>query len=309
MKNDCTIVILSFNVKDITDKSLQDAEIAVDFYQKQTGNSCEIVVVDNGSSDKTVEMIRKKYKNVTLVALPKNMGVSYGYNIGMKQAKTPYILLINSDTLLKKSTIVDAMFYMNTHPNCDVATGEIITPNERFRGIGGYLPSPFKTIRWLLGFESMPFFSRFLKRIYGDTKDYTKEQVIEWVPTCFFFLRKTVFEKTHGHDEEMFLYMEDLEWCKRIHDEGMTICYTPSIQAVHLGGASTSKKSETSYLFLLQRNIDGLRYYHNKHHPKTLWLIDVCLMLGNGIRGFFYTLSNNKIKAFAYKQVILKDQL
>ncbi len=309
MKNDCTIIILSFNVKDITDKCIRDAKAAMHFSQKRIKNRIVIIVVDNGSSDGTVEMVKKKYKDVILVALRKNMGVAYGYNAGMKRAKTPYILLINSDTLLKTSTLVDSLLYMNMHVKCDVATGIVISPNEKFRGIGGYLPTPFKTVRWLLGFENLPFFSQFMKRIYADKKDFTKEQQIEWIPTCFFFLKKEVFKKTHGHDEKMFLYMEDLEWCKRIYDKKMKIYYAPSIQATHLGGASTSKKTDVSYLFLLQRNVDGLVYFHKKHYPKTVWLIKIFLKFGCKIRGLFYTMTNNKTKAFAYTHVLFKKSI
>src|SRR5258708_1225027 len=271
MKNDCSIVILSYNVKDITDQCIQKAKIAASYSENKLSNRVKIIVVDNGSADGTVELIRRKHNDIIFLALPKNMGVAYGYNEGMRHVKPPYFLLINSDTLLNKSTIFDSLTYMNSNPECAVATGEINTPHEKFRGIGGYLPSPFKTIRWLLGIENISFFNRHVKRIYGDTRDYSKEQIVEWVPTCFFFCRKEVFTKTQGHDERMFLYMEDLEWCKRIHDKGMKIFYSPTISAVHLGGASTSKKSEVTYLFLLQRNIDGLRYYHKKHHFRTAW--------------------------------------
>lgn len=307
MKNDCTIVILSFNVKDITDQSIQHAKIAADYSHNKLSNHVRIIVVDNGSSDSSAEMVRGKYPDVKLIALPKNMGVAFGYNAGMKQVKTPYFVLINSDTLLKPSTIFDSISYMNSNNECAVATGEVISPNEKFRSIGGYLPSPFKTIRWLLGFENISFLHRHMKCIYGDTKDYSREQIIEWIPTCFFFCRKEVFTKTHGHDEKMFLYMEDLEWCKRIHDKGMKIFYSPTISAVHLGGASTSKKPESNYLFLLQRNIDGLRYYHSKHHPKTAWFIDITLRFGIWIRSIYYTLSGNSQKASAYKKVVFKS--
>src|SRR5260221_296448 len=144
MKNDCTIIILSYNVKDITDECLRKAKISASYSQKKLSNRVKIVIVDNGSTDGTVAMIRKKYPDVTFIAFPKNTGVSYGYNAGMKRVTTPYFLLINSDTLLNPSTIYDSLLYMNSNAQCAVATGVVNIPHEKFTGIGGYLPSPLK---------------------------------------------------------------------------------------------------------------------------------------------------------------------
>src|SRR5579859_3322224 len=111
MKNNCTVVILSYNVKDITDECVKSVILSKEFAQKKLNNSVKILVVDNGSTDGTVQMLRKKYKDVDLIELPKNLGPACGYNAGMKKAKNPYILLINSDVFLDKTTLYDSISF------------------------------------------------------------------------------------------------------------------------------------------------------------------------------------------------------
>ncbi|HSW97233.1 MAG TPA: glycosyltransferase family 2 protein [Candidatus Saccharimonadales bacterium] len=301
MRN-CSVIILSYNTKKITDTAIQKAKKAAIYSEKRLRNKNEIIVVDNGSTDGSVEMLAQKHPEVISIQLPKNVGVARGYNEGMKKAKGDYILLINNDTYLFKDTIYNAILYMEKNRNADVMYCRVVNRDKEFVPIGGHLPTPFKTIRWLLGGESIPLLRNYMKRLYT-YNDYQKDFQIEWIPTCFFFMRKAVYQKTKGHDKNMFLYMEDVEFCKKINDEGFQIWFTPTFSAMHLGGQSSVEQMQS--LFLLQKQIEGLLYYQKKHFLNTFRLVKTFVFLGLKLRSVLFYLLGNIHKAKIYNDIVL----
>src|SRR5579871_4453446 len=142
----CTIVILSYNVKNVTDICISKALAAKKYAESILENEITITVVDNGSPDNTAAMIRKKYKNVELVALKENVGASAGYNAGLRVAQSPFILIINSDTYLEEDTVLKSLQYMKSHKKTDVLMVRLVDEHQEFRPYGGHLPTPARTI-------------------------------------------------------------------------------------------------------------------------------------------------------------------
>jgi GT2 family glycosyltransferase len=267
-------------------------------------NNIEIIVVDNGSTDGTLEMIRKKHKTARVLAQKTNVGVARGYNIGMENSKGEYILIINSDTYIEKDTLSKCLSYLEKNKQCDVVMARLTTLEGEFKPYGGFLPTPLRTIRWLLGFESIPFLKNHINKIYQyEAKHYINANIIEWAPTCFYFMRSEVFKKTKGHDEKMFLYMENIEWSKRIYDAGMRIWFVPTIGSIHIGGESTRKKLPS--IFLLRRQLEGAKYYHKKHFPRSFLLINLFLYLGFSARSLAYISTGKKEKGLNYFKALL----
>lgn len=294
-----TLVILSYNVKSITDECLTKAEKAAEHLKRATNLKANIILVDNASSDGTAEMVKSKHKKIKLFALKENLGVSKGYNLGMKHSKTELILLMNSDTLLHKDTLVKAVSFISDNADCSVLMVKLTTRKGEFRPYGGYLPTPKRLFFWLLGLESFPYLNKKLKRIYSYKSSlYNDNFEMEWAPTCFFLLRKEVYEKTKGHDENLFLYMDDIEFCKRIKDAGFKIYFTPVTSAIHLGGESSDK--QLPQLSILKFQVYGIRYYFKKHFPGTYRLVNSLLFFGFSARAFLYILLGKPHSSLAY---------
>lgn len=301
---DCTVIILSYNTKDVTDVCLQKAEASANQCKKNTGNSIKIIIVDNGSNDGSCEMIKEKHPNVQLISLSENIGYSRGNNLAMKQAKTNFILLLNNDAYLEKNTLESALEFMTKKPSCDALCVKLIYPGGGFQPFGGSLPTPLRTIFWTFGLESVPILKRLIRPIYQyDPNFFAKDQQTEWCSTGFFLMRKKVYDATRGFDDRLFLYMEDVEWCKRIKDNNFKICYTPSIAIVHLGGFTCKKFSKR---ILLQRHVEGLLHFHKVHYPKTYNAISGCLFAGMMLRYVFYAIIKQSEKADAYNEMLKK---
>ena len=293
---DCTIVVLSYNTCQITRTCL--AKIA-----QLEGPRPDVIVVDSASSDGSSEMIEREFPRVKLVKLNHNLGPGAGYNAGMKRAKTKYILIINSDTYLPPNLLKKTLGYMADHPGCDGLICRKVDSEGQFEPYCGNIPTPLRTIRWLMGFESVPWINKFLPRIYGyPLPDYEHDFRVGWAPTFFFLLKKEVYTKTGGHDEAIFLYMDDVEWFKRINDAGFKIWYTPIATVVHLGGSSTKKK-QVGNQFLLANQVKSIAYMQRKHYPRTWWLVRICLWLGMRIRGAYYLCRGNQELGIPYWHV------
>jgi GT2 family glycosyltransferase len=300
--NDCTVVILSFNTKDVTDECLRKTKQAAAYAQRELNNKTEIIVVDNGSIDDSVEMIQRKHPDVTLIALKKNVGYSCGNNLALKKASTPFILLLNSDTYIRENTLVQSISYMAKHPACDILSARLVYPDNSFQAHSGFLPTPFRTIRWAFLIESIPVIKNFIQPIYQYNPEFYKtERTLDWASTGFFFIRKSVYDRTGGFDERIFLYMEDVEWCQRIKNNELRIQYSPTIDVVHLGGFSSKKFPSAT---LLRRHIEGMAHFHSVHYPKTVHAVMGCVMTGMFLRAVFYSLTVQPTKASPYWEVI-----
>jgi N-acetylglucosaminyl-diphospho-decaprenol L-rhamnosyltransferase len=299
---DLSIIILSFNNADIIDECLTRTEASAEISTAKHHHKIEIIVVDNGSKDGSLAIIKTKHPKVKLIELPENIGPARGNNIGLKAATSPYLLLINSDTFLDKNSLADIFDYIAVNNDWGVLTVKLVFGDGRFQAFGGFLPTPLRTIFWTLGIESLPIIKNLILPFYQYNQQfYQTEQTFGWAANSFFLIKRNVYEKTLGLDNRMFVHMEDVEWCQRIVNAGYKIHYTPEITVTHLGGKSTKKFDEFS---LLQQHLAGLKYFHTKHYPLTWFIVKIFLKLGLILRASYFYITGKQLKFKAYQQAI-----
>jgi GT2 family glycosyltransferase len=299
---DCTVIVVSYNNSDVIGECLVRVAQAKAHCEQKLGNSVQCIVLDNKSTDGSQALIREQYPFVQLVELDQNYGPAVANNRGMALATTPYMLLINSDTYLEEDTLTKIFQYIQAGHRVDVVCVRLWFGDGRFQPFGGSVPTPFRTIRWSLLMERIPFFKNYIKPIYQyNKKFYTKEQCFGWIATSFFFLHRRVYEATRGLDEKMFIHMEDVEWCKRIIDHGFTIKYLPRVSSIHLGGKSTKKFSS---LKLLTQHVSGMKYFHLKHYPRYWFMVRTALKVGMVLRCLIYFAADNVEQAQAYLEIL-----
>lgn len=303
-QQDCTIILLSYNSLEVTDTCLTKLKESVSYCTEILKNNIKVIVVDNDSKDGSVSMIREKHPFVHLIALEENIGYAAGNNLAMKTVDTPYILLMNSDTYIKKDSVVKSLQKIEGRKDCDVLVSKWVTADGVFHNYGGYLPTPLRIILWAFGFESLPIIKNFIHKIYSyNSAFYNKEGYMQWCPPCFMTLRKKVYTLTDGFDDKLWFHMVDVEWCKRMNQKGLTLLFTPTIEVVHLGGAS-SKGLEAS---LIGDNFKGLMHYCRKHYPKDVRLVASIVKFGLKIRSLLFTLKGDKNLAKTYQ--IASDEI
>ena len=296
---DLSIIILSYNTKDITLRALDKLKLAMDYCQKKLGNRIEVMVLDNASDDGSAQAIKAEFPWVKVSTSYINLGFSKGNNKMMKKAKTPYTLLLNSDVYVDEDSLYKAYAYFRVNLNCDVLGARLNYADGRLQASAGNLPNPLNLITWIFSFTFLPLSNIIIPPFHPKGKRFfSKAHQVGWVMGAFLMLKKEVFKKTGGFDENLFMHMEEVEWCKRIKEAGFKIWYVPPVEAVHLHGASTSFDLSSSFL----NELKGIKYYLNEYYKSFYFPLKLILILGLIGRIMAFSLLGKGARARVYRE-------
>lgn len=197
---------------------------------KNISRNDELIIVDNNSSDLTVEKI-SKFKNVTLVLSDKNLGFSGGNNLGAKKANGQYLFFLNPDTEIEKP-ILDELIFFYEEKEAGIIGPKLVEPS-------GMIQASVRKLPTLLG-----AFQEYILGIKNSYIQYIPEtdQPIEVgaVYGAAMLISSKLFEKIKGFDERYFLYYEDIDLCRKVKKAGKKIYYFPQALIKHTVGGSRS---------------------------------------------------------------------
>jgi len=242
MEIELSVIIVNYNgikyLKDCLDS----------LYDKLKNGSFEIIVIDNNSRDESCNFIKQNYPNIVLIESKENLGFGKGNNLGVKNAKGKSILLLNNDTVLLDS-IEPAIEILTNNENVGIVTVKMLGGNKKYIPSVGKFPSPMRLLKFSFLDEDRSEF------VTGDF-DLDKTFYVDWVTGAFMLINKDDFEKTGGFDDDYFMYVEDVDLCKRMANNGKTCVFIPSISYIHFVGFNKTREN------LL---IDGYGIYAEKH--------------------------------------------
>jgi len=274
---DLSIIIGNYNTKAILQKTIR----SIIKYNKQI--LFEIIVVDDASTDGSVEYLKQHFPDVRIFVNKTNLGYSKSYNIGTKNARGPYILHLNSDVLFLKFELKRAIEYMNTHKNIGILGCRILKKDRRLD-----LPCKrsFPTI-WNIFFQSIGLSKLFPKsKLFGRYYlTYLNERSIAQVDClmgAFMLIRKKVIHKIGYLDEQFFIYGEDIDYCYRAKKAGWNIVYFPAITVKHIHGGTTNNNKLKHVLLFHQ----AMFLYYKKHFNNNHILVNLLVYGGICIRFF-----------------------
>jgi GT2 family glycosyltransferase len=246
---DISIVIVSWNVRELLRQCLksvasQQSPVASHEAGLSTGDcllATELIVVDNASSDHTVEMLRTEFPSVRVIANTENAGFTRANNQALAVAQGHYLFLLNPDTELRAGALHTLYDYAEQHPRVG-----IIGP-QLFYGDGSHQSSrrrfPTLATAFLESTKLQQWFprNRALTRYYIlDTRDDATQEV-DWINGAAMFVRRAVYDQIGGLDEAFFMYSEELDWCYRAKHAGWQIVYLPTAQVTHYEGKSSEQ--------------------------------------------------------------------
>ncbi len=245
---DVSIIIVSFNTRRLLDDCLASV------YASLKGSKLkeEILVIDNVSNDGSVEMVREKYPAVTVVANRENVGFGRANNQGIKKARGEYILLLNSDTVVKGDAIDKLVSFGRAHP--DVFVGpKLFNADGTPQTSGG----PFFSL-------PVVFAALFLKGDYnGLTRQSPDEtRYMDWVSGACILAPKKLFLDDLFFDEGIFMYMEEIDLLMRARKKGYRTMFYHAAHIMHLGSGSSTNKRKGPVLNIYR----GFLYLYKKHY-------------------------------------------
>lgn len=279
---DVSVVILSYNVSAL----LKDCIDSVLKFTKDL--EYEIIVVDNKSTDDSVQVIKSYGDKIKFIQSSENGGFSKGNNIGIKEARGEYILLLNPDTVFLENTLERMFFWMNAHKDVGVASCQLLDLNQKITFTGGYFPTFARVFLWAFFLDDLPLVNKSINSYHPKwlaPKRYSEEFYLDWVTGAFFFMRKDVIDKVGMLDEDFFMYGEELELCMRVKKQGFKVGFTPITKIIHLERKSSAGGSENAII----GEWKGLRLIYKKHFSAiNQYLLDSVLVFAAGLRALFW---------------------
>jgi len=272
---DISIVIVNYKTKDLTLQTLNSV-----FKAEPPKGKMEVILVDNASEDGTPAIVGKKYSQVKIIKSPDNLGFAGGNNLGLRQAKGRYILLLNSDTIINKNTLTTMVKFMDANPQAGLSTCRIDLLNGKIdpashRGF----PTPWAALTYFSGLEKLFPHSKIFSQYHQGWKDLTKVHEIDSPVGAFFFLRKKALDQVGLLDEQFFMYGEDIDLAFRIKKAGWKVMYVPLTNITHLKGASgLNKKSTKQRLTTTESFFSAMKIFYKKHYQKKYFFLFRLLM-------------------------------
>lgn len=267
-KLDLSIIIVNFNTKAITLACLMS------LYQYTEGIDFEVIVVDNASTDGSVEALSKletKYKNFKLIRSTVNLGFGAGNNLGAKATKGEYLLFLNTDTIFTGNILPHCLEAVRKDSSTGAYSCSLINKDGSPQPSGGFFPNLKNLFAWQLFLDDLPFVAQLFQSIHP----HSQESSPDWVTGAFVIIPAKIFRELGGFDEKFFMYVEELELCYRIKKLGKKVILDSQTCLVHLGGASGGSHLAVTL------EVEGMLYFWQKHKPK--WQLSfVKLIFGVG---------------------------
>jgi len=282
---DLSIIIVNYNVKEFIQNLLHS------IFKAGCNLKYAIIIIDNASEDGSAEFIKEKFPNVNLIINNKNIGFGKANNIGLSVAKGEYILLVNPDTLIREDTLEKMISFFETNPDAGLAGCKILNPDGSLQlACRRSFPGPWTSFCKVTGLSTLFPNSRLFARYNLTYLDENKTHEVDAISGSFMMMKREVYEKVGGFDEQFFMYGEDLDLCYRIQKSGWKVYYTPDTQIIHYKGESTKRSSlDDTKIFY-----DAMNLFVKKHLSSS-FLVESILTAAIGFRKFFAFLGRKKL--------------
>ena len=276
MMSDIAIVILNWN----------GSELLKRFLPSVIENSAQarIYVIDNGSTDNSVETLYSEFKEVQVIALDKNYGFAGGYNEGLKSVSESILCLLNSDVRVEGNWI-EPITDLFKNPEIGIIQPKILDEKnpelfEYAGAAGGFID-----------FLGYPYCSgRLFSNIEKDNGQYDDEIPVFWATGACLFIRNELFKELRGFDDRYFAHQEEIDLCWRAQRLGYQVWYTSKSKVFHLGGSTLSNANP----FKTQLNFrNSLLNVVKNSDDRILWFIIGARLILDGVAGLFFLIQGN----------------
>ncbi len=276
-----SVVLVNWNTAELLGQCLDS------LFSQDLSAPFEVIVVDNASTDGSVDMVRRQFPRVDLVVAAENLGFTKANNLALEKASGEYVLLLNPDTVMPdRHTLAAWLRFMDEHPQASASGCRLIFPDGSHQvGDAGFRPTLASVASYAL------FLSKIVpgvKTLYLNYSGFRGPMEVDWICGADFLVRRSILPEVGMMDESIFLYADDVEWGCRMRASGHRIFYLPGLSIVHLQGATRAAPVNGGLSFAWLENMRSL--YGRYNSGKGLVLFDILFCVNFALRAALYKL-------------------
>jgi GT2 family glycosyltransferase len=253
---DISVVIVAWNAKPYLEKCLESLAAA------PPQRSLETLVVDNASADGTSEMIEARFPWVKLIKSQENLGFSRGNNLAIRQCQGRYIALVNPDVIVLPGCLDALADFLDRYPKVGSVGPRVFNPDMTQQSTCRRFPSLWNNFCSAMGLATKLRNSRIFAGEHMFFFPHDRTLAVDVVVGCFSFIRRETFEAVGLLDEGLFMYGDDVDWCRRSWNAGWQVMFYPGARAIHDRGKTTAPYP-VRFALAQQRSV---LHYWDKHH-------------------------------------------
>jgi N-acetylglucosaminyl-diphospho-decaprenol L-rhamnosyltransferase len=249
---DLSIVLVCWNNKDYLQPCLRS------LYDSGLRSTFDVVVVDNGSTDGSQEMLRLNFPEVLIIQNDHNVGLGKASNQGIVVTRGRYVLLLNNDTIVNSPSLDAMVQFLDEHPEAGAVGGQLLNSDGTVQSCYNNFPTLHEEflIATRLGERLWP--------CYPANVNDTHVRSVDWMGSACLMLRRAALDKVGLLDEEYFIYGDEADLQYRLKKAGWQVFYLPHATTIHYGGRSMTrwgrrKMVYRGHMLFFQKNYGPLR--------------------------------------------------
>ena len=298
MNTDLSIVVVSYNTKEMTEACLSS------LFENVGDLSVQVILVDNNSTDESVAMVKAKFPRVELIENAENCGFAAANNQGFSISTGDYVLLLNSDTVVLGDVLQKSVEYLKNHADVGAMGCRVLNTDKTMQPTCSGYPTLGRLFLLTTGLDralGVKALDRYLLRHW----QRDSERDVEIISGCYLMLRREVLDRVGGLDERFFFFGEETDWCLQMRRAGWALRFAPVGEIIHHGGGSVKKLNYKRDVMLTDATIR----LHRKNGGRFAAVIAFLILFAfNGSRAVFWSLratwrANNRPRAEHFRQV------
>lgn len=261
MSVDLTISIVNWNTRGELRECLDGV------CSQESPPTREVVVVDNGSTDGSADMVRGHFGDcATLIANAGNMGFGAAHNQAIRQSHGRYVLLLNPDSYLVGNDVLKHLIaYMDANADIGILGPRILNPDGTLQFSARRFPPIFAGVFRHTYLGRLFPKNRFVRGYLMADESHDQVMDVDWLSGCAMLLRREALDQIGMFDERFFMYCEDVDLCKRAHDAGWRVVYYPEVEVSHRIGAASDKNP----IAMIKQHHRSMLLYFLKYNART----------------------------------------
>ncbi|HLB25801.1 MAG TPA: glycosyltransferase family 2 protein [Nitrospirota bacterium] len=252
-------------------------------YTTAGGLDVEAVVVDNATTDGSIEAVRARFPQARIIVNDKKEGFSANNNKGLRAAKGEFLMLLNDDTVVHEGALEMMAGFLEAHPEAGAAGAMLINPDGTPQFTGRGTPGIGAAVMISLGLHRLFPDNPVTSKYYMKKGSYSEAEEVESVNGAAMMVRREALDKAGYLDEGFFLFCEDVDWSIRIREAGYKLFFLPGARITHFRGSSTGGRRAVK---IYHKSL--MRFYRKHYAKKHVFLVNWLVYLGIFIRFLIY---------------------